>query len=582
MRLLSSFSAKWGGGVKRAGVSLLLAAMYLSPAAASNGPASRVTMPELPRLTVDTAYVPSHGKTLVVRKGGNFQAALDAARPGEVIALEPGATFTGPFRLPVKPGADWIIVRSGAPDGRLPPPGQRVDPSYARFMPKLVAASGPVITTAPGAHHYRFIGIEIRPAREDESARRGALRFMWRAAAGREADAENERFLQTLVSLDAAGTSVERLPHHIIFDRCYLHGDAKHGMRRGIAMNSRYTAVVDSYLSDFKTVGEDSQAIAGWNGPGPFKIENNYLEGAGENVMFGGADPSIPDLVPADVEIRGNRFVKPLSWKVGDPTYEGTPWTIKNLLELKNARRVLIDGNLFEYSWQQAQGGFAVLMTVRNQDGAAPWSTVEDVTFTNNVLRHIGGGVNILGRDDNHPSRRTRRILIKNNLFDDVGGAWGGGQLFQLLDGTADVAIEHNTALQTGSILQGGDHEAHRGFVFTDNIVLHNAYGIIGSGSGVGYPSLDLYFPDAIVRRNVIVGGPSDLYPRGNFFPRSLDNVDFVNRADGDYRLKRSSPYKDAATDGGDLGVDFKTLCMPLPAVGRVVASFPFCRLSRG
>ena len=69
-------------------------------------------------------------------------------------------------------------------------------------------------------------------------------------------------------------------------------------------MNSARTAVVDSYLSNLHEVGADSQAIAGWNGPGPFKIVNNYLEGAGENVMFGGADPRIPNLVPSDIEIR--------------------------------------------------------------------------------------------------------------------------------------------------------------------------------------------------------------------------------------------------------------------------------------
>ena len=50
-------------------------------------------------------------------------------------------------------------------------------------------------------------------------------------------------------------------------------------------------AVIDSYLSEAHVVGFDSQAICGVNGPGPFKIVNNYLEGSGENVMFGGADP---------------------------------------------------------------------------------------------------------------------------------------------------------------------------------------------------------------------------------------------------------------------------------------------------
>ncbi|MBI2122939.1 MAG: hypothetical protein HYT96_02125, partial [Armatimonadetes bacterium] len=47
-----------------------------------------------------------------------------------------------------------------------------------------------------------------------------------------------------------------------------------------------------------------------------------------------------------------------------------------------------VDGNLFENNWQDAQGGTAILFTVRNQDGGAPWSVVQDVTFTNNIVRH--------------------------------------------------------------------------------------------------------------------------------------------------------------------------------------------------
>ena len=76
-------------------------------------------------------------------------------------------------------------------------------------------------------------------------------------------------------------------------------------------MNSASTAIVDSYISDIHEVGADSQAICCWNGPGPFKIVNNYLEAAGENVMFGGADPSIAELVPSDIEFRHNHCFKP-------------------------------------------------------------------------------------------------------------------------------------------------------------------------------------------------------------------------------------------------------------------------------
>ncbi len=513
----------------------LVVMVCLVPAAVVGESPFTSSTPELPRLSVDTTYVPPSGRTIAVPAGGNFQAALDAAKPGDVITLEAGATFNGPFRLPNKPGSGWIVVRTSAPDSSLPPPETRVNPSYAGVMPKLVAASGSVIGTAPGAHHYRFIGIEIQP--------------------------RNGVFLYNLVQLGAAETAVENLPHHIIFDRCFLHGDPKKGTRRGVAMNARDVAVIDSYLADFKEAGADSQAIAGWNGPGPFKIVNNYLEGAGENVLFGGADPSIPNLVPSDIEIRRNQFTKPLSWKVGDPSYAGMPWTIKNLFELKNARRVLVEGNLFEHNWAHAQSGFVILFTVRNQDGSAPWSVVEDVTFAHNILRHGASGINILGRDDKHPSQQTKRILIKNNLFYDIGGVrWGGdGRLLQLLEGTVDVVIDHNTALQTGTILMV-EGAAHMGFVFRNNIVPHNAYGIIGSGSGVGRPTLTTFFPGGLIRKNVIVGGNAPQYPPDNFFPASLSDVGFVDRSRGDYRLAGFSAYKKAGTDGKDLGVDFDAL----------------------
>ena len=88
------------------------------------------------------------------------------------------------------------------------------------------------------------------------------------------------------------------MPHHLVIDRCYLHGDAGFGQRRGLALNSANTQIVNSHFSDFKGVNQDTQAIAGWNGPGPFLIENNYLEAAAENIMFGGTDPNIPNLVP--------------------------------------------------------------------------------------------------------------------------------------------------------------------------------------------------------------------------------------------------------------------------------------------
>jgi hypothetical protein len=502
-----------------------------APAGAMTGAeAGAAQDPDLPRATVEVPEVGAErGRTIHVAAGGSLQAALNEAAAGDLITLEPGATYRGPFTLPRKDGDAWIVITSATPPDPMTSPGQHVTPLDAARMPKLVAASGAVVRAAAGAHHYHLVGLEIAPA------------------AG--------VFLKSLVELGADEATVDALPHHIVVDRCYVHGDPAVGGRRGIALNGREMAVVRSYVADFKEIGADSQAIAGWNGTGPFKIADNYLEGAGENVMFGGADPTVPGLVPADIEVIRNHLTKPLAWRVGDPEYAGREWAVKNLFELKNARRVLVDGNLLEYNWTHAQNGFAILFTVRNQDGGAPWSVVEDVTFQNNVVRHVGAGINVLGTDDIHTSQPTRRIAIRNNLFVDVGKPWGPGRLFQLLDGTSDVRIDHNTGLQTDTLIWAGDGDPHRRFVFENNIALHNRYGIIGNDRGPGRPTLDRYFPGAVVRRNAIVGGDAALYPPDNFFPGSLEQVGFVAPRHGNYTLAPSSALKRKAADGHDVGV---------------------------
>jgi hypothetical protein len=522
------------------GLVLLVALTMAIRPESSGGPDSSAGLeaatggvPERPRRSVDTRTPAVTGRTLHVPAGGDLQAALDQSKAGDEILLEPGATYTGPFRLPRKEGTGWVVVASTRSQ-RFPGEQERVDPSHAPQMAKLIASSGFVVSAAPGAHHYRLIGLEIAPA--------------------------EGVFLRALVQLGDDERNPDDQPRSIVIDRCYLHGDRQRGTRRGVAMNSRDTAVVNSYLSDFKEVGADSQAIAAWNGEGPFKIANNYLEAAGENVMFGGADPAIRDLVPADIEIVGNHIAKPLRWRQGERAFEGVEWSVKNLFELKNARRVVVDGNLFENNWPAAQNGFAILFTVRNQDGEAAWSVVEDVTFSNNVVRHVAGAINVLGHDDIHRSGPTRRLAIRNNLFVDIGGAWGKGRLFQLLNGTSDLTIDHNTAANGENIIWGGDGEPHARFIFQNNLVLHNHYGVIGAATEPGRLTIDRYFPGARFRRNVIVGGTPDKYPADNFFPTSLEEAGLRDLPGGQYRLIPQSPYRRAGTDGSDIGVNLDTI----------------------
>ncbi|MGH9802030.1 MAG: hypothetical protein ACRD82_16835, partial [Blastocatellia bacterium] len=395
------------------------------------------------------------------------------------------------------------------------------------------------IGTSEGAHYYRLIGLEIGVIVEEEYSS-NIVRF------GDGASLQN---------------SPDVVPHDLIIDRCYIHGNKSGNASRAIALNSARTSVIDSYISEIHGVGFDTQAISGWNGPGPYKIVNNYLEASGENILFGGADPYIAGLIPSDIELRGNHFFKPLRWRVGSPEYEGIHWSVKNLLELKNAQRILIEGNVFENNWGDGQSGFAIVFKSVNQDGAAPWSVTRDVTFINNVVRNSAAGLNLLGRDSLQPGDLMRRVLIRNNFWENIDGErWGGSTgIFLQVSDTPDVIVDHNTVLHTGHVISAYGLPGPN-FVYTNNVSAHNEFGVKGDGEGVGNDTIKQYMPGAIFIRNVLAGGQSDNYPANNFFPAFLNEVKFVNPPDGVYRLAVTSPYARAGVDGKDLGCDFDAL----------------------
>jgi hypothetical protein len=479
--------------------------------------------------------VANNAQAIKVGPKDDFQAVLNEAQPGDTILLQAGATFTGSFTLPYKTGtntdADWITIRSSASDAVLPPEGSRITPQSASLLPKIVSPGRglPALKTEPRAHHYRFIAVEF--ARIDPSA-----------------------VVYDLIRLGSAGAEQDTLaevPHHFSFDRCYIHGDSGE-LKRGIALNSAYTSVINSYISELHARNVEGQAICGWNGPGPFKIINNYLEGAGENLIFGGSIPDIPNLVASDIEIRRNYFYKPLSWR-------GGVWMVKNLFELKSARRVTIEGNVFENNWEAAMQGWAILFRAAGDSGS--WAVIEDVSFTNNVVRHVASGLNVLGEDYGFPSGKLQRLVIRNNLFEDVSAtSYGGRGLFMVIQaGAVDVTVDHNTVLQEhNAVMAGGAPEVR--FVMTNNVMAHNEYGISGEGTGSGNVTISKYFPGSVIRGNVIAGADASRYPAGNYYPGALDDVKFVNRAAGNYRLSPSSRYKNRGTDGKDVGCDFDEL----------------------
>ena len=163
--------------------------------------------------------------------------------------------------------------------------------------------------------------------------------------------------------------------------------------------------------------------------------------------------------------------------------------------------------------WGQNQAGYAIQLTVRTEGGAVPYAAIENLTFSNNIIRGAGGGINFLGKDDVYNDGVMSGVTIRNNLFVDIDWSkWTGtGRLFQILNGPNALTIDHNTAIQTGpSIVFSGLPTT--GFVYTNN--LHpNGEGLLGPGTASGTATLNAYAPGWVFRRNVIAGAPASAYP---------------------------------------------------------------------
>lgn len=533
----ATISATSGSITGSASLSVTQAAPPPPPSSgSSSGLAAR---PALPNAFVDVTWKSPTGATINVSSGGNLQQALNSAKPGDEIVLASGATFTGNFTLPAKSGSGWILVRSA---GSIPGQGKRLTTSNSSGLAKIQTSNVlPAIQTDPGAKGWRFVGIEFTAA-------------------------SSVTAMTAILSLGDGGSAqntLAKVPQNLVFDRVWVHGHANLNLRRCIALNSASTAIINSTIDQCHDKGFDSQAIWGWNGPGPFLIENNYLEGSSENVGFGGGTPQIPNLVPSDIIIRRNHIAKPASWK-------NAAWLIKNLIEFKNGRRILIEENLIEGNWQQGQAGYAIQLTPRSEGGACKsWCVIEDLTFRWNHVRRTGSGMNLSGRADPDLVKPSTRFLFENNLWDEIntGIYTAQGRIWLLQsNGLSDVTFSHNTAFGTDMTILFCDK---LGSVEIEDNILSSApgYGLWGcNGKPSGVPSISEHVQTWSYLRNITINVPATQQPTGNFYT-SLSGVGFVNAGSRNWALSSNSPYKGQGAGGSDPGVDYTGLMSRLSGV---------------
>jgi hypothetical protein len=247
------------------------------------------------------------------------------------------------------------------------------------------------------------------------------------------------------------------------------------------------------------------------------------------------------------------------------PTSAGTVWSVKNLFELKNARNVVIEENVFENHWKESQPGYAIVFTPRNSQGACSWCAIEHVRFERNVVRNVAAGINLLGYDNSSPSGQAADIAFRQNLFTMSTALGGNGWFLQIGDAPRDVVVEHNTIDSNGNAVvyaYGGTSTDPReiyGFQMIANAARHGTYGINGAFLSYGNGIIAGFFPGARFTANYLAGAAASRYPAGTLVDGAFAEQ-FVDPAGSDFTVREASRLKRAAPDGSDIGVDYAAL----------------------
>ena len=97
-------------------------------------------------------------------------------------------------------------------------------------------------------------------------------------------------------------------------------------------------------------------------------------------------------------------------------------------------------------------------------------NTIQNVTFTNNIIRHAGKGFSISAYDDlsGLPTSslvKTKNFLFQNNLLDDISGiAWGDRGVGFQFSGPPDGLVINRNTIRISEVLNGSNATANGGW----------------------------------------------------------------------------------------------------------------------
>jgi hypothetical protein len=358
------------------------------------------TLPEAPRSTVDVS-MPTVLRTVNVSSTAEIAAALSDVRHGDEIVVAAGTyTYTGDgIAFPSLPAGDRAIIRGE----NAPPTGQRISP-----------LDNVPVFEAPGNAVFRFGGTE------------GWYVIGFRLECSSTSTSHN---------MANAISTYGDPAHRIVFDRIYTYasgvGDASRRMRRGILMNGSHLAAincrVEGVVGGMPGADQQSNGINSYDGPGPFLIENCFLETSWQNILFGGARPTT---LPADATIRHNHTFKRKAWEIYTA---GHP---RSMIEVKEGRRVQI----YECLAQDlgSSGGGRTGLTCKPADTGQETvgiSSCGDIDVRRMKYQGLYDQSNVGVAHNVGGSSNMDRVLVQDIWFtDNPSGAASGLRIFKAPD----------------------------------------------------------------------------------------------------------------------------------------------------
>lgn len=311
----------------------------------------------------------------------------------------------------------------------------------------------------------------------------------------------NTGFDRTIVELgdDAVHMPTRKdVPSRFYFDGCLFLGHLTKGGHRGLLCNSSQTTVINCGFYDLFEFGRDSQAICGFNGTEGIWIENCYLEGGAENVIFGGSDSASLEMSPKNVKVIGCHLIKQRAWL---DVPNGSNINIKALFELKNCENFYMNGCLLENNWAKNWSS-GVGMTLKSCNQAnEPWARMNHVLVENCVIRNVGSPFNVIGQNDSGlPSTRADDVVMRNILAYNIGKDpyLGDGRGMLVTNPPHNWTVENCTFLGANNCIMAIAYDSDAvpratAFNFNRNVMWHGEYGIFTS-FGLGTAALNYAF----------------------------------------------------------------------------------------